>query len=146
MHNPILCYFGLFHEICIFFFPLSYRFSPFLFSVLFLLKQSWHSLVVLAPSYPSLTPECAPLQTCPPPKAVSFCACWSSLSVEEFFGVSLFCHDFGTQVCRGQTATDGRGAVGSMPRKLNLQRGLKTICAVIAANCKATYEDFLGKP
>lgn len=121
-----------------FFFPFSYQFSPFLFSVLFLLKQYWHSLVALAPSYPSLLPECAPLQTCPLIKAVSFHACRLPLLVEGFFEVSLFCHDSGTQACKGQSATDGHGAVGSVPQKLNLQRGPKTICAAVAASCKAT--------
>lgn len=129
-----------------FFFFLFYCwFSPFLFSALFLLKQSWHSLVALAPSCSSLFPVCT-APNFPLPKAVSFHACWLSPSVEGFWGPSVLFHGSGVQVCRGQSTTDGHGAVGSVPQKLNLQRGPKTTRTVVAANCEVTYEDFLRKP
>lgn len=79
-----ICFVGVF-----FFFPsFSYHFSSFFLSVLFLLKQTWHSLVLCllcaAPASHST------LQTCSHLKAFYFCACWSSLSAEEFFLGCLF--------------------------------------------------------
>lgn len=94
LHNPILCYFGLFHSICMFcgfsFFPPPFFLSFFLFlffSVLFLLKQTRHSLVVLAPCYSSLTHN--PSKSSPLPRLFLSVPAGHHFKLRRFWGVFL---------------------------------------------------------
>lgn len=124
---------------CVFFFsspPFSYHFSSFFFSVLFLLKQTWHSSVVSAPCYSNLTHNPPNL---PPSQGFLFlCLLVITLSWGAFWGVSVLPW-FGPQA---QSATDGHGLFGSVLWKLNLQSLLNPS----VANCKADPGDSLREP